>query len=153
MTKDPLAAIEAVRLAKARYFRGVDTSDGDLVRSILAEDCVLDYQGCCVDPVSGVDHLPVMNLVVRGRSSWADGGLRAAGIVSQHQGFNPDIAITGETAAQATWPMSDRLWMPAGAPFRLLTGFGWYHETYVREADGGWRIQTLRIERIRVLVE
>jgi hypothetical protein len=39
---DWLAAAEAIRQIKARYFRGVDTADADLVRSILAEDCVLD---------------------------------------------------------------------------------------------------------------
>ena len=149
---DQCAAIEGVRTAKARYFRGVDTSDGELVRSILAEDCVLDYRGCCTDPASGIDHLPAMNLVVRGRASWSDGGLRAAGIVSQHQGFMPDISVTGDASATALWGMTDRLWMPAAAPFRCLTGFGWYHETYTLE-DGAWRIKTLRLERIRVEVE
>jgi hypothetical protein len=40
-----LAAIEAIKQVKARYFRGVDTGNGELVRLILAEDCVLDYRG------------------------------------------------------------------------------------------------------------
>ena len=48
-----LAAIEEIRLVKARYWRGVDNQDDELVRSILAEDCVLDYMGCCTDPVTG----------------------------------------------------------------------------------------------------
>ena len=33
--------IEEIKQAKAKYFRGVDTSDGPLVRSILADDCLL----------------------------------------------------------------------------------------------------------------
>ncbi len=41
-----LAAIEAIRQLKARYWRGVDLGDGELVRSVLAEDCELDYHGC-----------------------------------------------------------------------------------------------------------
>lgn len=69
-----LAAIEAIRQVKARYFRGVDDRNSSLVRSILAETCVLDYRGCCTDPVSGIDHLPAMNKVMRGRSSWPAGG-------------------------------------------------------------------------------
>ena len=45
-----LAAIEAIKQIKARYWRGVDLCDGELVRSVLAEDCELDYHGCCADP-------------------------------------------------------------------------------------------------------
>ena len=37
-----LTAIEQIKQVKARYFRGVDSCDGELVRSLLAEDCVLD---------------------------------------------------------------------------------------------------------------
>jgi len=50
-------AIEDIKQAKARYFRGVDTSDSELVRGILADDCVLDYNGCCTDPATGRDFL------------------------------------------------------------------------------------------------
>ena len=64
-----LAAIETIRTAKARYFRGVDTGDDALVRSVLAEDCVLDHRGCCTDPVTGRDFMPAMNMVLRGRSA------------------------------------------------------------------------------------
>ena len=37
-----LIATDEIRRLKARYFRSVDSNDGDLVRTILAEDCVLD---------------------------------------------------------------------------------------------------------------
>jgi hypothetical protein len=60
-----LSAIEEIKQAKARYFRGVDTSDGALVRGVLADDCVLDYMGCCTDPKTGQDFLPSMNVVMR----------------------------------------------------------------------------------------
>jgi len=144
-----LEAIEQIRLVKARYFRGVDTNDAALVRSILAEDCVLDYLGCCTDPVSGRDFLPSMNVVMRGRAAWADGGLGAHGIVSTHHGHLGEVTLTGETAAAAIWPMTDRLYMPPGAAFTVMIGHGYYHETYVR-TDGAWLIRTLRIQRIRV---
>ena len=144
-----LAAIEEIKQVKARYFRGIDSGDGALVRSILAEDCVLDYTGCCTDPASGRDFLPAMNVVMRGRASWASAGLRALGIVSVHHGHNCEIALTGEDAASAVWSMTDRLFMPAGGPYSVMTGYGYYHETYER-AEGAWRIKTLRIERIRV---
>jgi hypothetical protein len=144
-----LAAIEAIRNVKAAYFRGVDTEDGDLVRSILAATCRLDYRGCCTDPKSGSDFMPAMNVILEGRDSWASGAFAKAGISSVHQGHQAEIAVTGPDSASATWAMTDRLYMPPGAPFALMQGFGFYHETYVREPDG-WKIATLSIERIRV---
>lgn len=146
---EELYAIEAIRQAKARYFRGVDTSDGDCVRGILAQDCVLDYRGCCTDPVTGRDFLPAMNIMIRGRANWSADGLAKAGIVSVHQGHNGEVTLLGGDTASAIWPMTDRLFMRPGAPFAQITGYGYYHETYVRE-DGAWKIATLRIERIRV---
>lgn len=144
-----LAAIEAVRNVKAAYFRGVDTEDGDLVRSILAADCRLDYRGCCADPKSGIDFMPAMNIVLKGRDNWVSGAFAKAGITSVHQGHQAEIEVTGPGTARATWAMTDRLFMPPGTPFALMQGFGYYHETYVREQDG-WKIATLSIERIRV---
>ena len=47
------------------------------------------------------------------------------------------------------WSMTDRLFMPAGAPFSRMTGYGYYHETY-EKVGGAWKIKTLRIARIRV---
>jgi hypothetical protein len=144
-----LGALEEIRQIKARYFRGVDRSDGDLVRSILAEDCVLDYTGCCTDPKTGEDFLPAMNVVLRGRDSWVSNGLSKAGIVSVHHGHNSEVELTSDSAARAIWSMTDRLYMPAGAPFSLMTGYGYYHETY-EKIGGVWKLKTLRIERIKV---
>jgi len=144
-----LQAIEAIRLVKARYFRGVDTGDTELVRGILADDCVLDYRGCCTDPVTGRDYLPAMNVVMRGSASWSSQGLASAGIVSVHHGHAGEVTLTGDTTASAIWPMTDRLFMPAGAPFSVMTGYGYYHETYEKSADA-WKLKTLRIQRIRV---
>lgn len=148
-TAERMEAIEAIRQVKARYLRGVDTSDADVVRSILAEDCVLDYMGCCTDPQSGRDYLPAMNIVMRGRPSWSSGGMAAAGIVSVHHGHTGEVTLTSDTTASAIWPMTDRLYMPAGAPFVLMQGFGYYHETYQKVA-ASWLLKTLRIQRIRV---
>jgi len=146
---EQLKAIEEIRLVKARYFRGVDTADSELVRGILAEDCVLDYMGCCADPATGRDFLPAMNVVMRGSAGWSSTGLRAAGIVSVHHSHNGEIELTGETTARAIWSMTDRLFMPAGAAYSVMTGYGYYHETY-EKTGGNWKIKTLRIERIRV---
>lgn len=146
---EQLQAIEAIKQAKSRYFRGVDTSDGALVRSVLADDCVLDYMGCCTDPGSGRDFLPTMNTVLRGSAAWPDGGMARFGIVSVHHGHNGEVTLTSDTTASAIWPMTDRLYLSAGAPFSVMTGFGYYHETY-EKTDSAWKIKTLRIQRIRI---
>jgi hypothetical protein len=146
---EAMQAVEAIKQVKAKYFRGVDTGDAELVRSVLADDCVLDYMGCCTDPKSGRDFLPAMNVVMRGRASWASAGLQAAGIVGVHHGHNCEITLGSDTEASAIWSMTDRLYMPAGAPYALMTGFGYYHETYVKIGDS-WKIRTIRIQRIRV---
>ena len=147
-----LAAIEAIKQIKARYWRGVDLCDGELVRSVLAEDCELDCHGCCVDPQTGVDHLPAMNVTLRGRDQWLSDGMARLGIVSVHQGHQADIEITGPDTAKAIWAFTDRMFFPAGGEISRLTGYGFYHETYIRVGEA-WQIKTLRFTRIRVEVE
>ena len=144
-----LAAIEAIKTAKARYFRGVDTGDGALVRSVLAQDCVLDYTGCFVDPATGRDHFPALSIVMRGRAAYSGDGLADAGVFSAHYGPNCEIELDDAVSARGIWSMADRLVMPEGGPVRELRGHGHYHETYVKVGDA-WFIKTLRIVRTRV---
>ena len=148
-TIERLEAIEAIRQAKARYFRGVDTDDPDLVRPILAEACVLDFRGCFTDPVSGRDFFPAGNALLRGRAAWGTGNMKKAGITSVHQGYDFDIELTSDTSARSICGMTDRLFMPPGAEFSVIVGYGHYHETYERIA-GTWQITSLRLPRLKV---
>lgn len=142
-----LCAIEEIKQVKARYFRGIDTKDNKLIRSILAEDCVLDYQGCCTDPTSGRDFVPALNLVMRGTASFSSNS--KSKIVSVHQGHNCEIIFTSDTSASAIWSMTDRLFMAEGSEPAQITGYGFYHDTY-EKIDNSWKIQTMRISRTRV---
>jgi hypothetical protein len=144
-----LVAIEEIRQVKAKYFRGVDSGDGDLVRSILAEDCVLDYVGGCTDPATGVDYIPATNRILRGREEWPAGRQTAMPWVSVHQGHTAEIEVTSDTTASAIWSMTDRLHFPPGHSFSVMTGYGHYHETY-EKVDGAWKLKTTRLTRIRV---
>jgi hypothetical protein len=142
-------ATQEIMQLKARYFRGVDTCDGDLVRGMLAEDCVLDYVGCCTDPKSGKDFMPDMNVVMRGRDSWRSDGMSSLGIVSVHQGHNFEVEFIDDATAKVVWSMTDRLWFPRGWEYSLMTGHGHYHETY-QKVGGAWKLKTTHITRIRV---
>jgi hypothetical protein len=146
---EKLSAMEDIRQLRAKYWRGVDSHDGALVRSILAEDCVLDYNGCMTDPTSGVDHMPVMNLALEGRDSWQTDNLEGPRIVTVHTGHQYEIDITSDTTAAGIWYFTDRFFMPEGGPFSRFVGYGRYHETYEKTADG-WKLKTTRIERIWV---
>jgi hypothetical protein len=144
-------AIEAIRDLRAKYWRGVDSSDDALVRSILAEDCVLDYRDCCRDPLTGIDHMPQMSIVMRGRASWQTGNLENPRVVTVHQGNQHEITMTGETTATGIWAFTDRFFIPPGGAFTRLTGYGHYHETY--ESTGGtWLLKTTHITRLWVEV-
>jgi len=143
-----LLAIEEIRQLKAKYWRGIDCVDGDLVRSILSEDCVLDYTGCWTDPVTGTDHMPEMNVVWRGRDSWPsrqDGSPFA----SVHQGHQNEIELIDETTARGMWYFTDRFFIPAASPFPQLVGYGQYQDTY-EKSDGRWLLKTTRITRFRI---
>ena len=145
------AAIEEIRLVKARYWRGVDTRDDEMVRAILADDCLLDYRGCCTDPVSGIDHLPVMNVVLEGRDNWQTDNTDGPQAVTVHQGHQHEIEVASEREATGIWYFTDRFFMPPGSPFSRLTGYGTYHDTYSRDG-AGWRLQSTRIERFWIEV-
>jgi hypothetical protein len=144
-----MAAIEAIKQVKARYFRGADTGDVALMRDCFTEDCVLDYTDCFVDPASGRDFLDTYSSVIRGKAQWPALSLKDVGIVSVHQGHQAEVEITSDTTADAIFAMTDRLYLPPGAPVTEITGYGMYHESYVKDA-GGWKIRTLRLERQRV---
>jgi ketosteroid isomerase-like protein len=148
---DRLEAITEIRNVKARYFRAIDEKDEILLREVFADDVELDYRGSTTDPVSGIN---------AGGDATGDvlrGGERAArliaaslvGLNSVHHGVEPEIEIFDAVNASGIWPMVDRLRFPPGGPFREMTGYGHYRETYVKER-GKWRIRTLRLTRLRI---
>ncbi|CAN7620611.1 nuclear transport factor 2 family protein [Phenylobacterium sp. LjRoot225] len=121
-----------------------DSCDGDLVCAVLAEDCVLDYMGCCTDPATGRDFIPATNVVLRGRAAWRSDGMSSLGIVSVHQGHNFELEFTSDTTARGIWSMTDRLYFPSGSAFSLMTGYGHYLETY-EKIDGTGLLETTHI--------
>ena len=145
-----LLAIEQIKNLKAKYFRGVDFKDMNLLRQVFAEDVRVDVVGATTDPLTGINAVPeatgqVLNGLDAVINSYAAG---TAMMQSVHHGFMPEIDIIDERNAKAIWPMFDTLRFPAG-PIAELNGFGHYHETY-RCVEGKWKIHTLRLTRLRV---
>lgn len=150
-----LCALEEIRKLKARYFRGVDTQDWDLLGEVFGDGVVCDFRGATIPTGadSGASLLREEDQVLRGRAAVLAGlELGLTGVASVHQGFLPEIEIVDDETATGVWAMSDIL-VPAGAtPFRVLRGYGHYHETY-RVERGAWRIVECRLTRLRVEIE
>lgn len=148
---EKLLAIEDIKSLKARYFRAVDLKEAELLRETFAEDVELDYRGSTTDPETGDDAVSnVTGEIIRGRDHCVRLIMEALpGIVSVHHASVPEIEIIDETAAHGIWPMVDRLKFPSGGEFREMVGYGHYRETYIKEG-GKWRIQTLRLTRLRI---
>lgn len=128
---EELLAIEKIRAVKARYWRGVDTKDWDLLSdTVFAPDVVADFSdtGGGVYEGSGAV-LDVLRRALEGRST-------------AHQGGQSEIAVTGAGIAEARWTFTDRL----ESPGMRLVGTGVYHDAY-RKGSDGWRLTATRIER------
>src|SRR3546814_16334579 len=69
------------------------------------------------------------------------------GTITVHSGSMPEIEIASADEARGRWSMHDRIWVTDAVrcplPFGELRGWGYYHETYRRTADG-WRIASTR---------
>lgn len=145
-TTERLAAIEAIKQLKARYFRSVDTKDwGGLERVFAPDFTVLVPEA----PPDG-SFAPPETGAVQGASTFVAFVRDVIGdAVSVHQGFSPEIEITSETTATGIWSMEDVLRWPedSSSALRSLHGYGHYHETYVLR-DDAWQIQTMRHTRL-----
>jgi hypothetical protein len=122
----------AIANLKAAYCRLLDTKDWEGWGRLFAEDAVQD-----VRPSGGGLHHGRAAIVASTR-----GSIESA--KTAHQVHSPEIAIDGD-AATAVWAMQDRVVWEG----RALTGWGHYHERYVRSA-GGWQIAEMKLTRLLV---
>ncbi|AIT80564.1 nuclear transport factor 2 family protein [Novosphingobium pentaromativorans] len=132
-------AIAEIRSLKARYWHCVDLRDAEGLRACFADDAVIPAHGD-IRETRDADGF-VANLVA---------SLRVTR--SLHLGGPGDIALESADRARGVWAVEDRIWALDGVtntPFRTLHGWGHYHDEYVRTAKG-WRIQSFRLDRVRV---
>jgi hypothetical protein len=142
-----LVAIEEIKQVKARYFRGCDLRDWDLLASVFTDDARIDFQAA-----------QAPELRARIGTSVAIGGKAAAEWISQavagsvtvHQGYMPEIDVVTPTYATAIWPMADHLWYEegCGSAYREIDAIGHYHDEFVKR-DGRWYLSSLRLTRLR----
>ena len=133
-----LAALEEIKMLKARYWLGVDTQDAALLHSVFSDDAAIPGQsgGAARTATVFIDNLLAM----------------FKGASSVHQGSSPIITFQSDGEATGIWTLEDWIWAPAAGsplPFKLLHGWGHYHDVYRRTAEG-WKIQSFQLQRIKV---
>jgi len=139
-----LAELEAIQAMKARYFRCVDTKNWEGLAALFADDAVFDVGG---------DAAADRTLMRKGEYVKLHVDLLSEA-TSVHQGFVPELELTGPTTARGIWAMQDYLDF-RGAPGPLpgkgtiVRGYGHYHEEYVKK-NGEWQISYLRVARLRL---
>jgi SnoaL-like protein len=144
MSIDPANEIEAIRLLKARYFRLMDMKDWAGWAQLFTEDVAVRVDSAISDGRNLVAPFPLP----AGRDAFvANNAEILRDTVTVHHGHMPEISILSETAASGIWAMEDKLIWPDGS---RLHGYGHYHETYRKEADGEWRIASLDLTRLRL---
>ncbi len=129
---EAVAAIQAIRQVKARYFRAVDTKDWDLLKQQFTPDVVIDTTGSAGIITTGAD-----NFITYTKSTI--GPARTV-----HQGHMPEIEVHSPTTAAGVWALQDLLIWPGD--IRVI-GYGHYHESYVRVGDR-WLISHSKLTRL-----
>jgi len=132
-----LAAIEAIRQLKYRYFRALDLKEWDAFGACLAENITARYGTQAMgEPL----HFDTRDEVVDYMSKNL-----GPGIITVHIANHPVIDVDGTTAT-GSWAFEDTVIVP---DFKvMIRGAGYYHDDYAQTADGTWQIAGTRYERI-----
>jgi hypothetical protein len=137
---DILWEIEQIKQLKARYFRVFDTKQWHLYRAVFTDDAKIWVRG---DAESDTPSFDTPEAFVEAMQTGHD----TDHVVSVHQGHMPEIEILSETTARGIWAMFDWVERPQ---MRSMQGFGHYYEEYKKGDDGKWRIQIMKLTRLRV---
>ena len=126
--------LEHLRQLKARYFRTMDTKDWAGMRTVFADDVVMDTSSSGGGIITGADaFLEFLAPTL-------------ADVVTVHHGHMPELELLSPHEARGTWAMQDTLVWPDGT---RMVGYGHYHETY-QKIDGYWKIKSSVLTRLHV---
>ena len=139
---EALLAREEIRTLKARYCRFLDTKDWTGLGALFVDDAVLDVaQDTGNPPLEGRE-------AIIGQIRFA-----VDDAATSHQVHTPEITFDGAASANGVWAMQDRVVWQAGKSaipgVASITGYGQYHEIYIRTADG-WKFASIRLTRFHV---
>jgi hypothetical protein len=128
-----LIELQAIHELKGRRDHAVDRKDWDLYADLHTDDYVAMSIGA--EPIVG------------GRAAAAALDVHLRDVVTVHHCHTPVIEFQDRDNATGVWAMEDNLFWSRNGEKQWLRGFGFYHETYVRGADGRWRFRYRKLER------
>lgn len=128
-----LVELQAIYELKARRDHAVDQKDWDTYARLHTDDYVAMSIGS--EPIVG------------GRAAADQLAVQMAGVTTVHHCHTPVIEFQDRTNATGVWAMEDNLFWYRNGERQWLRGFGFYHETYVRGADGQWRFSYRKLVR------
>jgi hypothetical protein len=121
-----LEAIEAIKQLKAKYFLACDNKQPELVRSCFVDgDMVIDYGR--VGSFTNADEL----VAIYTKYACEDH------IVEMHHAQNPQVEITSDTQASASWGL---YYYMIDTRQNTVTQLGGFYEDEYRREGGEWKI-------------
>lgn len=141
LSGDDLVHIKEIEFLKSRYCRAIDNKEWDRLPDMFVPDASFEGFGRgIISPTSDfVTHIAKL----------------LDGAVTVHHLQHHEIRIVGSAEARGVWSMVDyNEWPGAGVLRHIPTavgfrGYGFYEERY-RRIEGLWRIEYMRLSRIRL---
>lgn len=130
---ESLIQLHAIYDLKGRRDHAVDHKDWETYAQLHTDDFVAMSIGD--------------NPIIGGRAAADALEILMANVTTVHHCHTPVIDFEGRYVARGVWAMEDNLFWHRNGQKQWLRGFGFYHETYIRGADGKWRFSYRRLER------
>jgi ketosteroid isomerase-like protein len=128
-----LIELQAIVELKGRRDHAVDRKDWATYAALHTDD----YTALSIGP----------DPVVGGQAAADALAVLMANVTTVHHSHTPVIEFQDRDHATGTWAMEDNLFWTRNGEKQWLRGYGFYHERYVRGADGQWRFSFRRLER------
>ncbi len=130
---DYLIQLNAIFRLKAIRDHAVDQKDWDTYAALHTDD----YVAMSIGPEP----------IVGGAAAARQLSIQMGNVTTVHHCHTPVIDFQGRDHATGVWAMEDNLFWTRNGEKQWLRGFGFYHERYVRGADGEWRFSYRKLER------
>jgi hypothetical protein len=128
-----LVELAAIYRLKGLRDHAVDRKDWATYAGLHSDDYVAMSIGA--DPIVG------------GKAAADALAIQLANVTTIHHCHTPVIDFQDRDHATGIWAMEDNLFWKRNGEKQWLRGFGFYHERYMRGADGQWRFSYRRLER------
>lgn len=130
-----LSDLEEIKVLKHRYFRGLDTANGDLLGDLFTDDVSCSFNGGSYK-VSLTGRATLLEFLANSFHS---------GAVAMHIGVMPEITFTGTNTAVGAWYLQD-LFIDLEKDVQTF-GTAIYADEYLKE-NNRWKICSTRYDRI-----